>query len=79
MAEPLQVEIVRPKQDPATRIATVVSPFAILAFRAWIVMLLAPQFWHPVGYWKSVAACLLVSYLVGGKGADYLRWTRDRK
>ena len=80
MSTPQPVEIVRPEQDGPSKIANFLIPFVNLALRAWIVMLLAPQFWHPIGYWQSVAACLFVNQLIGNTSAPtYLRWTKGRK
>ena len=79
MSTPMDVTVVRPKWRAPDAIRYVVGHGIGLLFNGWIVMLLVPVVvdLHP-GYWKSVAAVLLLDFLLPSSSSWSL-WTKAAK
>lgn len=74
MATP--VEIVRPEKGLRESLVDFFYSVAVLALRAWLVMLLLPVVWKPVGYWWSLALVAVVGILTTSAD-DHRLWTRS--
>lgn len=75
MTRPIPVEIIRPNRTRSEWAVAILAHVCTMLIRAWIVMLLVPLVWRPLGYGTSLALCLVVSELLGARDS-HESWTR---
>lgn len=72
----IPVTIHRPAVPTAVMVGKYLGLGIRLLLRAWVVMLLVPIVWQPVGFWWCVAALAIVT-LVLDSGGEWLWWTKS--
>ena len=79
MTAPVLVTVVRPASKVSSTVGRLIGHYAGCLFDGWIVMFLVPAVIdrHP-GYWQSVAAVLLLAFLLPSESAWTL-WTKASK
>ena len=77
-ARPTPVEIVQPDHSIPKLLGMLLGSLVNHAISAWLVMLLLPVVWRPVGYWWALSAVLIVRFAAQPEVA-YKLWSRSAR